>query len=332
MKALSKSYGQKLKLIHINKFLCENTDEQHSVTITDIIEHLSHLGISTERKSLYDDIECLRVFGTDIETVKQANRVGYYVASRPFQLSELKLLVDAVEGSKFITQKKSDLLIKKLGTLCSNHEANALSRQTLMTNRIKSMNESIYYNVDKLHNAISSDRSITFQYFDYNLDKERILRHDGKLYRVSPFSLHWDDENYYLIAYDHEKNDIRHYRVDKMMNISITKNAREGKDVFKKADIARYSERVFSMFGGNTSNVCLEFDNSLCGTVIDRFGRDIVFCKSDTEGKFQVRCKVDVSMQFFGWLCGFGDKVKIVSPDNLSEQFRQFVESILEKY
>lgn len=330
--SMAKSYGQKLKLLYISQYLCENSDQDHTVTVNDIIAYLESLGINAERKAIYDDLECLRTFGLDIEMQKTASRAGYYIASRDFELSELKLLVDAVQGSRFITQKKSDMLMRKLEKLCSRYEAAELSRQTLMANRIKSMNESIYYNVDKLHKAIGQDKIITFNYFDYDIKKQRVLRHDGKQYKVSPFALNWDDENYYLVAYDLESKDIRHYRVDKMLSISITGATRVGKEEFNKVDVQQYSQRVFSMFAGTTKNVCIEFDESLCGAVIDRFGSDVMLRKSENDGKICVHCKVDVSPHFFGWLFSFGNKVKILTPSELEQEFVDYLKDVAKIY
>ncbi len=329
---MAKQSGQKLKLLYLNKFFLESTDENHTATINEIIEYLASVGVSAERKSLYDDFEHLRSFGTDVMSIKQGGTTSYYVADRTFEVSELKLLVDAVQVAKFITDKKSNQLIGKLETLCSRHEAQALSRQVVIPSRIKSMNESIYYNVDKIHTAITNNLSITFKYFEYNVDKERILRHDGKEYRVSPFSLNWDDENYYLIAYDEQSEMIRHYRVDKMLDINITENARKGRKEFEESDVSMYSKKVFSMFGGKDTRVCLEFDEKLCGVVIDRFGKDVMMRKSENEGKIYVYCNVVVSPHFFGWLFSFGDMVKIATPQNVADEFVKYTKEVLDKY
>lgn len=329
---MAKQSGQKLKLLYLNKFFLENTDENHVTTINEIIDYLASCGISAERKSLYDDFENLRAFGTDIMSVKTAKSTGYYVADRVFEVSELKMLVDAVQVAKFITDKKSNSLISKLETLCSRHEAQTLSRQVITKSRIKSMNESIYYNVDKIHTAITDNRAITFKYFEYNYEKERVLRHDGKEYRVSPYALNWDDENYYLIAYDENSDMIKHYRVDKMLDINITESIRKGRSAFEKTDVSMYSEKVFSMFGGNDTQVCLEFDEKLCGVVIDRFGNDVMIRKSENEGKIYVYCKVVVSPHFFGWLFSFGDMVKIATPQSIADEFREYTQKVLGMY
>ena len=329
---MAKQSGQKLKLLYLNKFFLENTDENHTATINEIIDYLACAGISAERKSLYDDFENLRAFGTEVMSIKQGGTTGYYVADRTFEVSELKLLVDAVQVAKFITDKKSKQLIGKLETLCSRHEAQALSRQVVMPTRIKSMNESIYYNVDKIHSAITNNLSINFKYFDYNVNKERVLRHDGALYRVSPYSLNWDDENYYLIAFDEASGMIRHYRVDKMLEIHITDSARKGRKEFDETDVSMYSKKVFSMFGGKDTRICLEFDEKMCSVVIDRFGKDVMMRKSENEGKIYVYCDVVVSPHFFGWLFSFGDMVKIATPQSVADEFVKYTEDVLEKY
>lgn len=329
---MAKSAGQKLKLLQLNKFFLENTDENHKASMGEIIDYLENVGISAERKSLYDDFEQLRAFGTDIISEKTKDGTGYYVANRLFEVSELKLLVDAVQVAKFITDKKSHALIHKLETLCSRHEAAELSRQVTLPDRIKSMNESIYYNVDKLHSAIADNKAITFKYFEYNENKERVLRHNGEAYNVSPFALNWDDENYYLIAFDHKDEIIKHYRVDKMLEIRITDCVRRGKEEFGNADVSMYSRKVFSMFGGKSTRICLEFDKSLCGVVIDRFGKDVFMRQSENPDCVYVYCDVVVSSHFFGWLFSFGDKVQIATPAEIREEFRVYCDGVMKKY
>lgn len=324
--------GQKLKLLYLNKFFLENTDENHTATINEIIEYLDSVGISAERKSLYDDFENLRAFGTDVLSIKQGGTTGYYVADRTFEVSELKLLVDAVQVAKFITDKKSNQLIGKLETLCSRHEAQTLSRQVIIPSRIKSMNESIYYNVDKIHTAITKNFSISFKYFEYNAEKDRVLRHDGKCYNVSPFALNWDDENYYLIGFDEEAGMIKHYRVDKMLDIDVSDKARKGRKEFEETDVSMYSKKVFSMFGGKDTKVCLEFDEKLCGVIIDRFGKDVMMRKSENQGKVYVYCDVVVSPHFFGWLFSLEDMVKIATPQSVADEFKEYTKKILKSY
>ena len=316
---MGKSFNQKLKLLYIMQMLKENTDENHAMSANDIISALAKQGISAERKSIYDDIERLKLFGCDILS-RRSEPKGYYLASRDFEIAELKLLVDAVQSSKFITEKKSNQLIHKIEQLASRHEAQTLQRQVVVSNRIKTMNESIFYNIDKLHSAISSDVKITFKYCSWTLAKKLEPKKDGANYTVSPYILVWDDENYYLIGFDDDSKEIRHYRVDKMLNITITAEKRDGGDQFSKFDIGNYSKRTFGMFAGDENTLEIEFDNNLIGVVMDRFGKNVFILKADEESFF-VTTKVDLSPQFFGWLFGFGDSVKIISPQFVADEY-----------
>ncbi len=326
---MAKSSNQKLKILYLMKIFLEKTDCEHSLTLAEIIEELSKYEISAERKSLYDDIETLRAYGMDIETKRDA-RVRYYVASRLFELPELKLLVDAVQASKFITARKSGELIKKLESFSSTYEAMRLQRQVYVSNRIKTMNESIYYNVDFIHSAINENKKITFKYYEWTPEKAKRFRHDGAIYSVSPWALTWDDEYYYMIAYDSSASKIKHYRVDKMVNISISKDNREGSDVFSDFDMAVYSKQTFGMFGGKLTTVLIECDNSLAGVIIDRFGTDITMLPRGE--KFEASVKVMVSPTFISWALGFGSKLKILSPSPVVEMLKDTAKEALSMY
>ena len=236
-KRMARSSYQKLKPLYIMNYLLQNTDEDHPVTVNQIISYLDSQGISAERKSIYSDIEALQYFGLDIVQSGSGRSCGYYIAHRTFELPELKLLVDSVQSSKFITHKKTAALIKKIETLASIHEAQLLNRQVFVKNRIKTMNESIYYNVDEIHNGISKNKKIRFLYFEYNVQKERQYRRNGAYYVVSPFALTWDDENYYMVAYDSDAAIIKHYRVDKMEKISILEEDRDGLEAYQALDM-----------------------------------------------------------------------------------------------
>ena len=266
---MAKSSNQKMKLLYLMQILLEMTDENHRMSVADMIRELAAYDIAAERKTIYDDLEALRKFGLDIEQVKSKG-TGYYVANREFELPEVKLLVDSVQSSKFITQKKTAALIRKIEKLTSVHEAKRLHRQVFVQNRVKSMNESVYYNVDEISNGIAQDKRIRFKYFHYTVNKEREFRRDGSYYEVSPYALVWDDENYYLIAYDSEAKTIKHYRVDKMNDISTTDEDREGREAFSALDVSSYAKKVFSMFAGRECVVRLLFDNSLAGVVIEK--------------------------------------------------------------
>lgn len=323
--------NQKLKPLYIMDYLLRNTDEAHPASMKQIIAYLESQSISAERKSVYSDIEALCDYGIDILQTGSARSTGYYVASRSFELPELKLLVDSVQSSKFITHKKTATLIRKIEKLASIHEAQLLQRQVYVANRIKTMNESIYYNVDEIQTGISTNRQIRFKYFNYNVRKEKEYRRGGAFYQVSPFALTWDDENYYMVAYDSEFREIRHYRVDKMEKISVTDAERDGLEAFKALDMAVYARKVFGMFSGTDHRITLRFENALVGAVLDRLGRDIPIVP-DGESHFLVTADVIVSPQFFAWVAGFGNQVRIMSPDPVVRQMREYIDSIASLY
>ena len=327
---MAKSEKQKQKLLYIMQCLLERTDETHFVTTQELINYLAANGIASERKSIYHDIDTLTDFGMDIMK-KMSQPRGYYLASRQFELAELKLLVDAVQSSKFITTKKSRQLIAKLESLCSHDEGRQLHRQVVVANRSKTQNESIYYNVDLIYKAIDENVKIQFQYFEWNAKKEIQLRKGGAFYEVSPWCLTWDNENYYLIAYEKETDMIKHYRVDKMLQLSLCGEEREGKEAFGQFDIAGYEKKTFGMFAGEEESVTISCAESLTGVIIDRFGTD-VFLQKKEEGRIQVHVKVAVSRQFFGWLTGLGAGVKIETPEHVAEEYRAYLCRILEEY
>ena len=328
---MPKGTKQKLKLIYLMKYLLENTDENHTVTMPQIIAYLEANDITAERKSIYDDLESLKDMGFDVAGEKQGKGYGYYIGARDFEMAELKLLVDAIQSSKFVTEKKSQELIKKLGRLVSVHEAKQLKRQVYVAGRAKALNESIFYNVDAIHNAIEENKKISFQYFQWNTKKEMELRKNGRFYEVSPWALLWEDENYYLVAFDAMADEIKHYRVDKMLNISCMDLAREGKERFEKSNVAEYTKKNFGMFAGEEETVKLEVHNRLVGVILDRFGRDIMMIPADKE-HFRVNVRVSVSNQFFGWLFGLGDGVKILGPENVKEKMKEEIAKIQKMY
>ena len=323
--------SQKLKLLYVMRYLVRSSDEAHPVTVQQIIDFLGGEGIPAERKSIYDDVEALRRFGLDILQVKIGRQSGYYVGSREFELPELKLLVDSVQSSKFITHKKTLSLIRKIESLASVYEAQLLSRQVYVKNRIKTMNESIYYNVDEIHTGIARDRQIRFRYFDYTVQKERRFRRDGGYYVVSPFALTWDDENYYLVAYDSTAAMIKHFRVDKMLDIGILDEPRDGRESFAALDMAEYAKKVFGMFSGREERVRMRFDNQLVGAVLDRLGREAMLVP-DGESHFTVTAQVEVSPQFFAWVSGFGRLAQILGPDYVVQAMRAHAAEVLAIY
>jgi predicted DNA-binding transcriptional regulator YafY len=328
---MARSSFQKLKILYISDYLTKNSDEEHPVSVSRIIAYLDSVGISAERKSIYDDIEALREYGLDVIQTGSGKSSGYYVGSREFELPELKLLVDSVQSAKFITQKKTVSLIKKLENLTSVNNARALSRQVYVQNRAKAMNESIYYNVDTLHTAIGENSRIRFHYFEYTVEKKRRFRRDGGFYEISPFALTWEDENYYLIGYDSEAKILKHFRVDKMTDISLTGEPRDGTEVYAGLDMAAYAKKVFGMFSGDQVPVKMRFENRLIGAVMDKLGQEIMPA-ADGDGHFTVRADVAVSPQFFGWICGFGAQAEILDPPAVVEQFREHINGIAGMY
>lgn len=328
---MARSSYQKLKPLYIMNYLLQNSDEEHPVTIKQIVEYLGAQGISAERKSIYDDIEALRFYGLDIIHVDAGRFQGYYVAQRNFELPELKLLVDSVQSSKFITHKKTMTLIRKIEKLASIHEAQLLQRQVYVKNRIKTMNESIYYNVDAIHDGISQNRKIQFKYFEYTVEKTRHYRKDGAFYVVSPYALTWDDENYYMVAFDSEAGIIKHYRVDKMTDISTLEEHRDGRDAFEALDMAVYARKVFGMFSGEDVTVRLRFENHLVGAVLDRLGQDVMIVR-DGDDHFTVSAEVVVSPQFFAWVCGFGAAAQIIGPEHVVREMADHVKGIAAMY
>ncbi len=328
---MAKSSNQKLKLLYIMKYLLEETDEEHPVTTPMIIDMLSNHGINAERKSVYENIEDLRLFGLDIETTGMGRSSGYYVASRDFEMPELKLLVDAVQSSKFITAKKSEKLIKKIEGLASHNQATELQRQVVVANRIKHDNESIYYFVDIIHSAINNDKKLGFYYFDWTPEKEKKFHKDGKKYVISPWALCWDDENYYMIGYDSDGDMIKHYRVDKMDKIVLTDDKREGYEKFRRFDMAAYSKKVFGMFGGVEKTVIIKFKDDLAGVVIDRFGKDAMIIPGK-DGYFTLRVTALISPLFYSWVFGFGNNAQIIEPSDVRDEMKKMAEEVMEQY
>ncbi len=327
---MPKSEKQKQKLLYIIKMLHEKSDESHPIKMEAIIDMLDREGIKAERKSIYNDMDTLRDFGYDIVLTKGKNG-GYFLAYRDFDVAELKVLVDAVQASRFITTKKSKELIGKITTLAGEHEAKNLKREVYVMNRIKSENEAIYYNVDEIHNAIENNKQITFKYLEYSVNKETVPKRNGKAYKVSPLALAWNEEKYYLIAYDEEASLIKNYRVDKIKDVVVTDEPRIILEKDKYFDVAEYCNRAFGMYCGDDETITVQFPNRLIGVVIDRFGKEINIYNLEADS-FETRLNVSVSPQLFGWLTGLGTEVKIVKPERVVEQYKQYIQDIMKQY
>ncbi|MBR4929118.1 MAG: WYL domain-containing transcriptional regulator [Oscillospiraceae bacterium] len=314
----------------ILRLLMENSDESHPVSMDEILQMLEKEGIPANRKSVYQDIDSLTSCGYDVVTLKGA-RFGYYLSSRRFEPAELKLLVDSVQSSRFITTKKTSELIRKIESLASRHEGADLQRQVYVTGRVKSMNESVYNNVDRISTAINSNSSVTFKYFDYDTSLKKVYHQDGVYYSVSPFALIWDNENYYLLGYDEPAGMMKHFRVDKMEHISVTGRKRTGTEHFRTEDLSGYSVMHFGMYHGELQNVRIRFRDRLAGQVIDRFGKDISMFP-DTDGFFNIDVKVAVSPVFFSWIFSFGDDAEILGPTGVREEAARYLRKISSIY
>lgn len=326
---MAKSTGQKAKLLILYQLLLKKSDEDHPLTTQELIDTLAREGISAERKSIYTDMDALRKFGLDVQFQKGKSG-GWFVGERDFELAELKLLVDAVQSSRFISRKKSAALIRKLEALASEPQAKQLRRQVYVDGRVKTMNEGVYYAIDKLHIAIGGNKAVTFQYFDYNVHKEKVFRREGRKYLVSPYGLIWGDENYYLVGWEHGGQSLRHYRVDKMSSLTITGMAREGDESCKKFDLADYGQRHFHMFSGRAAKIRLRCANRFVNVILDRFGQDVMLIP-DGEDYFVLTVDAVVSPQFYGWLFGLGTEVELTAPDWAVREYRQTLKEALEK-
>ena len=324
---MAKSANQKTKLLRLWQFLLHQTDEDHPATVAQIIQELARYDIKAERKSIYDDLESLRQLGVDVQC-RKGKSPGWFIGARDFELPEVKLLMDAVQSSRFITQKKSDVLIRKLERLASVHQARQLQRQVYVTGRIKVMNESIYYNIDKLHTAISGQLAITFKYFDYDISRQKIFRQNGRRYMVSPYGLIWNSENYYMVAFDHGHQEMRHYRVDKMTEIVVTSIPRQGRERYPDFQLALYGQKHFGMYSGREMTVTLRGWRSMAGVVWDRFGQDVILVP-DGEEHFTVTIPVVLSPQFFGWLFGLEGGLVLTAPRQAVEEYRRRLSSAL---
>lgn len=315
---MPRSANQKMKLLYLSDILRRESDEQHPLALKDIIAMLEECGIEAERKALYNDLESLSAYGMDICTVGGSNATKYYLGERDFQLAELQLLVDAVACSKFITEKKSRELIKKIEKLASRYQESALNRTVIVANRVKAINEKIYYNIQTLHDAIEKGVKISFLYFGYNMKKRKTYRSDGMRYEMSPYTLAWEDENYYCVGWYEKYGKVSNFRVDRMEDIQLTDAPAQKRGGF---NVTEYSRRVFGMFTGEIVKADLKFDKSLISVIMDKFGQNVSIKKLD-ENNFHITVDVNVSPTFFGWMFQFGKKAQILGPDSLKQAYK----------
>lgn len=324
---MARGENQKLKLLYLKQFFEEKTDEDHPATMPEILAYLHARGVEAERKSIYTDLDALSDFGMDVR--KDERGKSYQWFDREFELPEVKLIIDSVASSKFLSEKKSDALIKKLGTLCSEHQRKELRRQVRVMGRAKSMNNSVLINVDQLHAAIAANTTVRFKYFHYNVKMERVYSRKGGVYEVSPWALLYDNDNYYLYAF--VDGDFRNYRVDRMASVEQGTNERQGKEAFEKKDMPAFSKSTFGMFNGQEERVEMVFHNRMMDVVIDKFGKEVWLEKVD-EWHFKISVPVAVSPQFFAWVFGLGNYVTITGPEHVKQQMKDMLEEVHKRY
>lgn len=325
-----KREGQKIRLLALKAILERETDDRHGIGMERILELLrEEYGIESERKSIYDDMRVLRESDFLDVTPPQGKDREYSVASRTFELPEIKMMIDSIQSSKFLSERKSRELIRKIETMCSRYEANMLQREVVLANRVKSTNTKIYFNIDAIHAAIANNYRISFRYFDYDLDKERKYFKKGDKYIASPWKLIYADENYYLLAFEGGK--FKHFRVDKMEDVVEAFGDREGGDEAAKFDMSNYNKYTFNMYGGEVEPVTMVFQNRMVGAVMDRFGHDVLIMKED-DRHFRITVPVAISMQFFGWGFGLGKMVRIVEPEDVKAKMKKALQDIIERY
>lgn len=329
---MEKSESKKLIPLYLQQLFLEKTDKSHYIKMPDILSHLETKGIYADRRTIYDAISLLNYIDFEIVKVKEKGSTKYHHPKRLFNRNELKFLIDSIAASKFLTNKKSKELINKVKSLGSDFDSLSLNRTVLLDKRIKSMNDKVFKNLDGIYAAIAANRQIAFQYLHWNPQRQLVSK-TGKEYIVSPFAVSLSDDNYYLISFDSNANELRHYRIDKMQSVIITEKERERKDLFQSFNIVDYSRKTFAMFGGKEETVTLEATNNLAGVFIDRFGEAAAIRPSkNNPDSFIVRITVNASPQFYAWVFGLGAGVKIISPESVIVDFINMTKSILKNY
>lgn len=339
------------------QYLLKNSDENNTIAASEIVDHLSEeIGIYAERRSIYSDIdEINKAMLIDFQnmTLKQAeeeiakygddaryiiynsNKKGYYVRERRYELDEIRLVVESIYASKFLSETETEKLVNLICHLVSDNQAFKIRHDVLLTDRVKTKNKFTFKNVSTINSAMSKEQNhlpekISFKYMKTSISdvKNQVERRQGKKYSVSPYAILLNDGNYYLLGYDDKAKKILTYRVDRMRSVELTGIPREGAKEFAEIDLRTYTQRVFSMFGGKQEEVQIHFTNRLLDAVIDRFGTNNVrYYKVDND-HFSISAQVEISEQFFGWICGFADKAKIIAPRRVVDQFSSYIDKI----
>lgn len=307
-----------IRILHLFQFLYRNTDEMNPASVADILRFWELQGICSERKQVYKDIALLQDFGVDVIRIKSTQN-HYFIGNRLFELPELKLLVDAVESSRFITSKKSGDLIRKLGQLTSNTQAEQLDRHIYMDGMPKPSNEAIYYIVDTIQSSIQSNQQISFQYYEYLPTKEKVLKHQGYRYQFTPYALIWNRDHYYVVGWSEKHMKLSQFRVDRMTSVEMMDQPGHQLLGFEPAE---YVQKVFGMYPDDLQMVTLFCENDVMRSIIDRFGEGVRTEIVDDD-HFQAVVEVAPSPPFFGWIFTFAGKIRILKPDNVLEEMRQ---------
>ena len=338
---MPKSEKQKLKILYVANFFLENSDENHAVTANDILDYLrEECSIEAERRSIYRDIALLRdEFGMDIDGGAGGK---YRLMSRQFDQNDLRILAECVHAAKFISASKAKELVETIGEFGSIYQSESLQQEVFLIDRVKTTQKGIFNTISTINRAMAKrldgkphkPQKISFKYMVHTIDdvNSMVEKHHGKLYKVSPYKLLINDGNYYLLAYDSHSWEMRTYRVDRMKDVEILPEPCDGQRAFEQIDLQTYTQRVFSMFGGDKKTVSMQFENHLLDSVIDRFGtKNVSYSKVDDD-HFSVSVEVELSNQFYSWLLQFGEKAKITHPKAVVNKMRKFLESMVEQY
>lgn len=318
---------KKIKLLKLMELLREETDEQNPMVAKDVCKRLADKGVIVDRRVLTRDISVLNEFGYEIMSTMVGHEKAYYVVDRSFSVPELKILIDAVQAATFITDKKTPELVEKIAALGGSYRAEILRENIVRFNTRKHSNESIYYNVDCLENAIQNNKKVIFLYYDLDENGEKVYRRDGHHYVVEPIALVFNDDNYYLTCYSTKHKGTANYRVDRMTAVEVIDEVISKKAKTLRKEVGRYTEQIFKMYGGEPEKVTLEFDNDLIGVIYDKFGEEAKIVRTG-ENTLVASVDVQVSPTFFGWLFQFGNRMKVISPDDVVERYREHIKSI----
>lgn len=322
--------GQRLKLLKIWEILRQETDKDHTLTTSDLLERLEAIGIKCDRRTLYADIKALNDNGYKVNCIRRmANE--YYVEKREFSLAEIHILMDAVQAATFISEEKTAQLVDKIAELAGSRRAEAVKQNVVAFNTLKSPNEDIFAIVSIISDAIEKYRKIEFMYFDYDLSGNRVYRKEKKIYKVNPVSTIFSDDKYYLLCYDDKHGNLAHYRVDRMANVKISNEDITPSDCSEVANVQKHKKQVFGMYLGQEQEVTFEAANSLIDIVLDKFGFGTYMYRTSDE-TFRFSAKVQLSPVFFGWCCSFGKLLKVVAPIDLSNQLRKYIENLANLY